>query len=287
VEERLQRRLSADADEEASAMPRSQRGTAAESVEARGTVASPIRQAPSTRLATEPSIIEIAPDLSNIRLKRSAFWPILLLLLLAGGGAGAYYYLSVVKGGGDAAAADAGPARRRPPAVGAIHLTSQPEGAAVWLRLGRAPLTSIPVDPSRPHLVRVEHDGYLVKDVVVEPTAFQADQAELSVSLEPIPRASPIDEPTALPGGDPGTAAPGASLPRGRIRVMTDPAAATVWLLVAITPGRTGRVSTAAPIDLRLAKNGHLPDFATLSPDAFDAAGLAQLARDLAPRPSP
>jgi serine/threonine protein kinase len=287
VEERLQRRLSADADEESSveAVPRRQPATPARSVEPHETVASPIRRAASARLSTEPSMVEIAPDLSNIRLRRSAFWPILLLLLLAGGGAGAYYYLNVVKGAG-AVAADAGPARRPPPAVGAIRLTTRPEGAAVWLRLGRAPLTSIPVDPGRPHLIRVEHDGYLVKDVVVEPAAFHADQAELTVSLEPTPHPPPIDEPTALPGGDAGAAA-SASLPRGRIRVTTDPAAATVWLLIAITPGRTGPVSTAVPIDLRLGKNGHLPEFATLSPDAFDATGLAELARDLAARPSP
>ena len=290
VEERMQRRLSAteaDGDEPAAvpgAIARKQVAAApADEPAGESTVASPSRRAASIRLDTEPSIIEVAPDLSNIRLRRSGLWPLLVLLLLAAGGAGAFYYMRTQSQAAPVAA-DAAPARRPPPAVGAIRVTSRPEGAAVWLRLGRSPLTSVPVDPARPHLVRIEHDGYTVKDVVVEPAAFAGGgQAELSVQLEPSPRAAPVEEPTALPAGAGATPSPGA-LPAGRIRITTEPPAATAWLLVAITPGRTGPVATDSPIDLRLAKSGHLPEFATVSPDAFDSAGEADVARDLASR---
>ncbi len=293
VEERMQRRMAAG-DEPGATPPSGQLprkpvvDAPLETRDGDHTVATPIRRAASTRLPTEPSIIEVPPDLSHIRLRRSAFWPIFLILLLAAGGAGAFYYLRVRPAARSQVLADAGPSRRPPPAVGAIRVSSQPDGAAVWLRLGRAPLASIPVDPARAHLVRIEHDGYKVKDVVVDPAAFAAaGQAELSVKLEPSERAEAVEEPTALPaGGDAGSPNPGA-LPGGRIQVTTDPPAATAWLLIAITPGRAGPVATSAPIDLRLAKTGHLPEFETVSPDAFDASGEAVVSRELSPRAAP
>ena len=294
VEERMQRRLAAD-DEQREAggatpppdrLPRKAVDAPVPAQDSEHTVATPIRRAASVRPATEPSMVEVAPDLSNIKLRRSAFWPVFFLLLLAAGGAGAYYVLRVRPGAGAAAAADAGATRRPPPAVGAIRVTSRPEGAAVWLRLGRAPLTSIPVDPGRAQLIRVEHDGYKVKDVVVEPAAFAGGQAELSVQLEQAGRPAPVEEPTALPGAAAASPSPGA-LPTGRIRVTTEPPAASVWLLVAVTPGRTGPLSTGAPVDLRLARTGHLPEFATVSPEDFDSAGEAVVSRELAPRAAP
>ena len=292
VEERMQRRIAAGDEPGATPpsgmLPRKPVVDAPlQSRDGDHTIATPIRRAASTRLPSEPSIIEVPPDLSHIRLRRSAFWPLFFLLLLAAGGAGAFYYLRVRPGSQSQVVADAGPARRPPPAVGAIRVSSQPEGAAVWLRLGRAPVVSIPVDPARAHLVRIEHDGYKVKDVVVDPAAFAAGQAELSVKLEQSERAVAAEEPTALPpGGEAGSPAPGA-LPSGRIQITTDPPAATAWLLVAITPGRAGPVATSAPVDLRLAKTGHLPEFETVLPDAFDASGEAAVSRELAPRASP
>ena len=286
VEERMQRRMTSDHEEQPGAIPRKGIADRAPQQAAGETIATPIRRAATTRPVTEPSIIEVAPDLSHIRLKRSAFWPIFFLLLIAGG-AGAFYYFKVMKQDeGAAAVLDAGPTRRLPPAVGAIRVTSRPDGAAVWLRLGRAPVTSIPVDPARSHLVRLEHDGYVVKDVVVEPGSFQNGTAQLSVTLEPTARAAPVEEPTAMPGGA-AEPAPGTPLPSGTIAVTSDPPAATAWLLVAITPGRAGPVATDAPLDLRLAKTGFLPEFVTVSPDAFGSSGLAELARDLAARAAP
>ena len=295
VEERMQRRLAAGDDEDPAATPPpgqlARKPVAADaplqSHDGDHTVATPIRRAASTRLPTEPSIIEVPPDLSHIRLRRSAFWPIFFLLLLAAGGAGAFYYLRVRPGTQTQVVADAGSARRPPPAVGAIRVRSQPEGAAVWLRLGRAPLASIPVDPSRAHLVRIEHDGYKVKDVVVDAAAFTAGQADLSVKLEPSERAAVVEEPTALPAGGEVASAASDALPSGRIQITTDPPAATAWLLVAITPGRAGPLATSAPVDLRVAKSGHLPEFATVSSEAFDASGEAEVSRELSPRAAP
>ena len=286
VEERMQRRLAAEAEEpQPGAIPRKGASPSKMSPPESGeTVASSSRSAASVRPATEPSMIEIAPDLSNIRLKRSAFWPVVFLLLAAGGAAAAFYYVKVVQQEESAAVSiDAGAARRPPPAVGAIRVTSRPDGAAVWLRLGRAPVTSIPVDPARSYVVRVEHDGYVVKDVVVEPSAFQNGEATVSVELEATTHAAPVTEPTAMPA----SADPGATLPAGHIAVTSDPPAATAWLLVAVTPGRTGPLATDSPIDLRLAKTGYLPEFATVSPDSFGASGTAELSRDLAPRAAP
>jgi hypothetical protein len=222
-------------------------------------------------------MIEVPPDLSDVKLRRSPVLPILLLLLLAGAGAGAFYYMKYVKQQAVAATADAGPAAPVIPPVGTVQVSSRPEGAAVWLRLGRTPLTAAAIDPARSHLVRVEHDGYQARDVLVEP-----GQGEVDVALEPNSGAAP-DEPTALPGAPP--SAPGGAVPTGRLRVTSNPPAASAWLLVAVSPGTIGPLATGGPIDLRIAKTGHLPIFVNVPRDSFNRAGEARLSRDLTPRP--
>ena len=236
---------------------------------------------------SDPSMLEVAPDLGEIRLRRGRFLPALLVLLLLGAAGGALYYVEVMRpdrAGG--AAADAGPARPPRPAEGTLRVSSSPEGAAVWLRLGRTPVEA-PVQLDRAQVIRVEHDGYRPRDLVVQPDDLAASGAgptAVKAELEPAASAPPPEEPTALPaaGGD-SPAAPA----EGRLRVTSDPPAATVWLLVAITPGEVGPLDASRTTQLRIARTGHLPAFRSVAPTDHAASGRTAIAVELAPRPEP
>ena len=224
-------------------------------------------------------------DLRDAKVTRSAARPIALLLLLLVAGAGAYYYFGVVRprDAQRAAVVHAGPPPRTVPEVGWIAIDSEPPGAAVWLKLGRTPVVSLPVDPARPHRVRIESDGYVTREVEVAAAQFVAVpgggglmQAELAVALEPARRASQAPaEPTSMPAPEPGSTAK--TLPQGRLKITTTPPAATAWLLLAVTPGRIGPIATGARPELRVGAAGRLPSFLSVEPDGFDAAGEARV----------
>jgi serine/threonine protein kinase len=176
--------------------------------------------------------------------------------------------------------------RVRPPAVGALIVTSDPPGAAVWLDLGLTPTVGA-VDVARPHVIRLEHDGYGSRDISVRPQAFRADgagqpRAFVSAELAPLGplAAAPLAEPIELPAAD-----EPAHLD-GRIHVASRPDAATVWLLVGVTPARIA-LPTARRHQLRVARDGDLPSFVIASPGDFDASGEARLSVRLAPRTPP
>ena len=234
---------------------------------------------------SDPSILEVAPDLGQIRLRRGRFLPALLALLLLGAAGGALFYVEVMRPDRAAhRAADAGPPAPIRPAEGTVRVTSRPEGAAVWLRLGRAPVEAT-VRLDRPHVIRVEHDGYRPRDLVVQPAdlaASGAGPAEVSAELEPTGSAPPPEEPTALPAADGKAPAAG----EGRLRVTSDPPAATVWLLVAVTPGEVGPLDTSRTTQLRIARTDHLPAFRAVTPDDHAPSGMTPIAVELAPRPA-
>jgi hypothetical protein len=235
-------------------------------------------------------------DLGDARVTRSAARPIAILLLLAAAGGGAYYYLGVVRprAAAHTATADAGPPPAARAEIGWIAVDSDPPGAAVWVEIGPTPAVSLPVDPTRSYLVRVEHDGYQARDVVVKPEQFTpvpgggaAVQADLAVELPTASARTPrAAEPTAMPSPASGTT--GATrLPPGRIRVTSTPPAATAWLLVAVTPGRVGPVATSSRPSLRIAASGRLPSFVTVEPGGFTASGEGRLSTSLPPLSPP
>ena len=268
-------------------------------------VATPVRARPT---APSPGGPDVTPhsgslplpmpllDTGQIRLRRSRVGPVLVLLALAGAAAATFYYVRTQQGAaGAAASADAGPAARPPPAMGAVQIDSQPDGAAVWLRLGLSPVTSLPVDPTRPYLLRVQRDGYLARQVTVEPASFHSSAddhvAEVKVELEAGGGTDrPPPEPTEMPGAaaarspsSPAVAPAPAQPPDGRLHITTEPADATVWLLVGLTPARLGPIATDRPRELRLGKMGFLPAFVSVAPAQFDPAGHAHVSATLNP----
>ncbi|HLU68590.1 MAG TPA: serine/threonine-protein kinase [Kofleriaceae bacterium] len=291
AEERLRRRLS-EAGEEEGEEGGEDAGAPEGDRPQRGAAAAPARRS-APRLDSEPVLADVAPDLGDIRLRRSGLLPALIALLLIGGGAATFYYLKVLRPAAEAglAAADAGSDAAPRPTEAWIQVDSAPPGAAVWLRLGRTPAESGPLDPRRAHRVRVEHDGYLPRDLTAEPDAFAPAgaggerRAELRFELEPASGGeAPPDEPTAMPGGA------GEPPPRGGagvLRVSSEPPAATAWLLVGVTPARIGPLPADGPIQLRVALDDHLPVYRTIGPDELGPGGETSVQVQLSARATP
>jgi hypothetical protein len=219
----------------------------------------------------EITLAEPASAVTRVGPRRPPFL-LLLLIMMAAGGAAAALYREAVR------------SHERPepgpPDRGALWVTSQPPGAAVWISLGPAPAVSGPLDRGREQQVRVEQFGYRPRDVAIPAGGAARDSApaEIAVELE-LARdsdAAPV-EPAALPGA----AAPAA---RGQIRVLSQPPAARVWLLVGVTPARIDHVSTAVRHELRVARSDTLPAFLTVEPDEFGPGGEARAWAMLSPR---
>jgi Protein kinase domain len=227
------------------------------------------------------------PQLDGMRLRSRRTFSIglvVLVLLLAAGAAAAFYDHRVAGARGHQEATPETPAAspakmpaRSVPELGSLRVTSDPPGAAVWLSLGPTPALAGPIDPGRPHRIRVDHDGYRPRDLMIEPGMLR-----IAAGLEPATGAEPpLPEPTALPAG-PADASPAAPHAEARrVHVSSRPPAARVWLLVGVTPTVIAPVSTAGQYEIRLARDGYLPSFVTVGPERFDDGGEARLEASL------
>jgi serine/threonine protein kinase len=222
--------------------PRSARGTL------RAVRAAPPDAQPAAPLPTLPhAMLDM-----RVRPRRTVPLIVGVLLLVGSVAGGAVYYGRAPQRPGVADLSGGPVVDVRP--VGAVHVLSDPPGAAVWLSLGPAPAEG-EVDGAVEHLVRVEHEGYRTRHVTV------GASDPVVVELEPAQRVEVLAEPTGLPG------ATQSGPPRkARIQVSSRPPAATVWLLVGVTPARVA-LPGGARHELRVARDGYLPAFFTIEPE--------------------
>ncbi len=140
---------------------------------------------------------------------------------------------------------------------GAIRVHSTPDGAAVWIKLGRTPFDSMGLPTSMVHELRIEQDGYKPRDLDVGGRDWQGGVAKLTVTLErgeATLLAVPPEPDAALKAG----LAPG----RGVMRVESTPPGAAVWLLVGVTPGMDLQgIEAGRDYELRVVKDGFLPAY--------------------------
>jgi len=172
------------------------------------------------------------------------------------------------------------------PDPGAIAIRSNPDGAAVWLLLGRTPMDSLILPTSMPHELRIELDGHKPKDVVVGASAWSgaadARVARLTDALEPGAPARPLP---AVPPRPPADAAAGLTAGRGRIHVESTPAGAAVWLLVGITNDmELSGIEAGRDYDLRVQKDGFVPGYVRINAEEWRAGGDPRLPLSAAPK---
>jgi serine/threonine protein kinase len=157
------------------------------------------------------------------------------------------------------------------PDPGGIRLSSSPSPATGWLLLGRTPFESIPLSSSAVHQVRIELERYKTQERAIDGVEWKgigtSKQAELSVKLE---RVTKKDQPlsAAVP---PPPAGKGLAAGSGKIRFVSDPPGAAVWLYIGVTGEIQFNGIAGQAYELRALKDGFLPGYARISADDWRA----------------
>ncbi|HTJ47111.1 MAG TPA: protein kinase [Kofleriaceae bacterium] len=171
------------------------------------------------------------------------------------------------------------------PDPGGIRVRSTPDGAAVWLMLGRTPFDSMGLPANMVHELRVESDGFQAKDVDVGgrdwSDAGGANVAHVSVTLD-AGEGKPL---LAIPPKPDDALQQGLKTGRGVIHVESSPPGAAVWLLVGVTPNMDLEgIEAGRDYELRVSKDGFLPGYVHLSAEDWRDGGDPRLPLSAAPK---
>lgn len=148
-------------------------------------------------------------------------------------------FFEAAKKASDARKAEAlAKAERMQPKPGAITVLSETEDAAVWLLLGRAPVTSFVLPSSMIHELRIEHEGFRPLFLSVAAQHWTGEDSSRVAKLSATLLREDSEKPTLLPAfppmADPPLTPGGGG--QGALQVATEPAGAEVWMLVGSTP---------------------------------------------------
>lgn len=148
--------------------------------------------------------------------------------------------------------------------AGNITVTANQPDAAVWLKLGRTPLDTLPLSAANVHQIRVEHEGYVAADINVLGSMWSGSgthmRAVLSARLE---QARPGELGEAYPPAPqrPKTGREG----RGILHITSTPPGAHAYLLVGFTPDVELRdVHAGRQYEFKIAKDGFTPGFVVI-----------------------
>lgn len=171
------------------------------------------------------------------------------------------------------------------PDPGGIQVTSTPDGAAVWLMLGRTPFDSMGLPSGMVHELRVELDGYQSRDVDVGGRDWthdgKANVAHVAVTLElgdgkPLPAVPPKPDPALSDGLVEG---------RGVLHVESTPPGAAVWLLVGVTNSMDLEgIEAGRDYELKVVKDGFLPGHVHINAEDWRDGGDPKLPLSAAPK---
>lgn len=241
--------------------------------------AAPVDEAPVARAAV-PRPAPAAPDLEHVRLGRSPIANLLwALVVLAAAGALIYVVIrsgrendenrkateALAKAQAEAAAAETARMTAELADPGGIRVHSNPDGAAVWIKLGRTPFDSMGLPSDMVHELRVELDGYKPRDLDVGGRDWSAGVGKVAVTLEHgqavLPAVPAAPDPALRDGLKPG---------RGVLHVESTPPGAAVWLLVGVTPSMDLEgVEAGRDYELRVVKDDFLPGYVTITAEEW------------------
>ena len=160
---------------------------------------------------------------------------------------------------------------------GEIIVEANEEGAAVWLRLGRTPLDTMPLPAYHPHQLRFELDGYKYLDTAVVAGDWDKNTGSISRVLEPATAGAspPPAWPPALTDAEKSGFYAGAGL--GSITIASKPEQAEVWLLVGYTNSVHLRdFEAGVRYEFKLTKEGFRPGFTVVETDDWKLGGADQ-----------
>ncbi len=170
------------------------------------------------------------------------------------------------------------------PDPGTIRVTSNPPQAGVWLKVGRTPVTSMPLSSTMMHELRFEGvDGYDPVDTQVVAANWTGSGARRAAAIAvALPRvrldprtgkAAPAELPP-MPPKPPASASAGYSSGRGAIQITSTPPGAEVWMYIGMTNGvELSGIQSGLGYELRLLADGYLPGFISVTPDEWRSGG--------------
>jgi len=223
-------------------------------------------------------------DIDGVAKKRSALFWVAVMVFAAATGAGILYTQTDLFSADRASArqsdrdrirrnalADLENDRKKP---GSVAIATEGEDAAIWLLLGRTPVTSFPLPSSMVHELRLEHDGYHPVDLRVTATHWSGPKdarvAHVSATLvegkpeEAAPAFPPEPDSPAAPGG------PG----MGQIEVSSSPEGAAAWMLVGFGPSaEIGGIAAGHDYEFRVLRAGYRPAFLSIKADEWLLSG--------------
>ncbi|HUQ03205.1 MAG TPA: protein kinase [Kofleriaceae bacterium] len=244
---------------------------------------------------------DVADDVPVPSLKRSPIWTWLGLIVLLAGGAALFFYLrkqGKELTGGEKAAAELRAQKekerdeleRRLRAEqadpGSIRVTSTPDGAAVWLLLGRTPFDSIPLKTQAVWEMRVELEGYKTQDVRVGGAGWTGKPEDLRASIDvKLDAGTNMPALPAMPPEPPASDRAGLVDGSGSLHATSKPEGAAVWLLVGITNTMELQgIEAGQPYELRVQKDGFVPGYVRVTGEEWRQGGDPALPLSAAPK---
>ncbi len=173
---------------------------------------------------------------------------------------------------------------------GDIHISTNPAEAAVWMSLGRTPVTSPGLPSTKMHELRVELDGHVPIDTQVLGTHWIGDpKARVATMKVDLRRLDPKKDlatlpavPPKPPAADPSSFPPG----RGVLKVDSTPQGAQVWMLVGITnpTAKMTGFEAGRAYEFKIVRDGYLPAYVQITAEEWRDGGDPKLPLSAAPK---
>jgi hypothetical protein len=169
---------------------------------------------------------------------------------------------------------------------GSIRVASTPDGAAVWLLLGRTPFDSIPLKTLSVWEMRVELEGHKTQDVRVGGAGWTGKPEGLRASIDVKLEAGTNEPPlAAMPPEPPASDRAGLVDGSGSLRATSKPEGAAVWLLVGVTNSMELQgIEAGQSYELRVQKDGFVPGYVRITGEEWRRGGDPDLPLSVAPK---
>ena len=169
---------------------------------------------------------------------------------------------------------------------GTIRVRSTPDGAAVWLLLGRTPFDSIALKTKSVWEMRVELDGHQSQDVRVGGTGWTGSTEDRKARID-VTLVAGENKPAlpAMPAAPPAADQVGLTDGSGTLHAESKPAGAAVWLLVGQTNTmELSGIEAGQAYELRALLDGFLPGYVRVTAEEWRQGGDPRLPLSAAPK---
>jgi hypothetical protein len=163
---------------------------------------------------------------------------------------------------------------------GTLRINANPGNAAVWLNIGKTPLTSLELSAKDTHQLALTHDGFDAVEAEVTADKWTTSDntkrvAHLSVSLpahtEVKPK--PPHDPTLPPLQSTGLQKPTGLIGKGPLVIESTPPGSDVWLFLGAVPAEIKDIPAGRAYEVLVQKTGYKPKRIAIVADDWRVPG--------------